>query len=287
MKIRILTDSACDLAAEDLDKYGIDVMPLYILEGEKTLRDGIDITPEILYENMKKGVYYKTSQIPYNDFFSRFSAIAEAGDACLCLPFSSGLSGTYQTAVLACRDVLEKYPDARIEVIDTKAVTVGLGLIVERVGKAAIEGASFDELKTIAEFYSTHMHGVFTVGDLEYLYRGGRLNKGTAVIGNMLKLKPLLIVDENGELKQLEIERGEKKLLKRMLEYIDKTGKDLDKQVIAVTHAADPELADKFISLASKHYRTDNFRVLPLAAIIGTHTGPGTLGVFYFDAQMA
>ena len=149
-----------------------ELMPLYVIEGEKTYLVGIEITPGMLYSKMRRGVHYKTSQIPYADFVKRFTELAEASMPFMYLSFSSGLSGTYQAAMLAKRDVLEKYPDADIEVLDTKAVTGGLGLIVREVAEAAQNGASMEELVKLSGYYAAHIRHVFTVTDLEYLYRG-------------------------------------------------------------------------------------------------------------------
>lgn len=284
MNVRVITDSACDMLAETREAGAVEVLPLYVLQGEKTFRDGIDITPQTLYTNMRRGIIYKTAQVTYNDFLTCFTKYAEAGEPFICLPFSSGLSGTYQAATLALKDLKEKYPDAPMAVIDTKAVTGGLGLIVEKVAAEAAQGASLDRLVTLAEFYSAHIRHVFTVMDLEYLYRGGRLNKGTALIGNMLKLKPLLDVDEKGELRQLEIIRGEKKLIKHMIEYIEKNSDRLAEQTIAITHADNVELMKHFVETAGRRWHTDRFNIMPLAPIIGTHSGPGILAVFFFDA---
>ena len=284
MNVKIISDSACEMLQEDIERLGIEIMPLYVSEGDKTYRDGIDITSDVLYANMRQGVQYKTSQIPYADFFNKFTEMAKAGQPVLCLSFSSGLSGTYQAAMLAKRDVLDEYPDAEIEVLDTKAVTAGLGLIAEKIAQAAQEGIPMNELVKLAEFYISHIRHVFTVTDLEYLYRGGRLNKGTAVVGNMLKIKPLLDVDEKGELRQIDKARGEKKLLKKMIEYLEVHGTAMDQQTIAVTHADNPELAEEFIQMAGKHFNTTNFKLTTLVPVIGTHSGPGTLAVFFFDA---
>lgn len=284
MNVKIISDSACEMLQEDIERLGIEIMPLYVSEGDKTYRDGIDITSDVLYANMRQGVQYKTSQIPYADFFNKFTEMAKAGQPVLCLSFSSGLSGTYQAAMLAKCDVLDEYPDAEIEVLDTKAVTAGLGLIAEKIAQAAQEGMPMNELVKLAEFYISHIRHVFTVTDLEYLYRGGRLNKGTAVVGNMLKIKPLLDVDEKGELRQIDKARGEKKLLKKMIEYLEVHGTAMDQQTIAVTHADNPELAEEFIQMAGKHFNTTNFKLTTLVPVIGTHSGPGTLAVFFFDA---
>ncbi|MEG0309707.1 MAG: DegV family protein [Eubacterium sp.] len=283
MNVKILTDSACDMLTEDIERYNVEKLPLYVIQDKNTYKDGMDITPDVVYQKMRRGVHYKTSQIPYSDFLEHFTELAKVKKPCLCLCFSSGLSGTYQAAMLAMRDTLEKFPEAQIKVVDTKAVTGGLGLIVTKVAKAAYEGAALTELLKLARYYSDHICHVFTVTDLEYLYRGGRLNKGTAIVGNMLKIKPLLDVDDNGELRQIDKARGEKKLLKKMIEYLEEKCAHPDKQTIFITHADNEALVETFIKLAGRHLKTDNFEVMPLAPIIGTHSGPGTLAVFFFD----
>ncbi|HEY5557634.1 DegV family protein [Acetobacterium sp.] len=283
MTIKIITDSACDIIEVDQRSYNIEIMPVYVTQDEKNYRDGIDITSELVYENMRKGVRYKTSQIPYGDFFKRFEELILEKQAFIYLGFSSGLSGTYQAAALAERDLKEKYPEAIFKVIDTKAVCYGLGLMVYGVARAANNNENMDELIKRIDYYIKHVKHVFTVTDLQYLYRGGRLNKGTAIIGNMLHINPLLEVDKVGELHQIDKIRGEKKLLKKMVGYLEEYGDRMDIQTIGISHADNPELAAGFVKIASKRFNTDNFKIVTMGATIGTHSGPGTLAVFFFD----
>lgn len=283
MNIKIITDSACDILETDRREYNIEKMPVYVTEDEKTYRDGIDITPELVYANMRKGVRYKTSQIPYGDFLMRFEELILEEQTFIYLAFSSGLSGTYQAAALAERDLKEKYPDAVFKVIDTKAVSYGLGHMVYAVAKAANRGDTMDELMKRIDYYIKHIKHVFTVTDLQYLYRGGRLNKGTAIIGNMLHINPLLEVDKAGELHQIDKIRGEKKLLKKMVDYLEEHGDRMDVQTIGISHADNPDLVAGFVKHASKRFNTDNFKIVTIGATIGTHSGPGTLAVFFFD----
>lgn len=283
MTIKIITDSACDIIEADQQSYNIEIMPVYVTQDEKNYRDGIDITSELVYENMRKGVRYKTSQIPYGDFLQRFEELILEKQAFIYLGFSSGLSGTYQAATLAERDLKEKYPEAIFEVIDTKAVCYGLGLMVYGVARAANNNETMDELIRRIDYYIKHVKHVFTVTDLQYLYRGGRLNKGTAIIGNMLHINPLLEVDKAGELHQIDKIRGEKKLLKKMVGYLEEYGDRMDIQTIGISHADNPELAAGFVKIASKRFNTDNFKIVTMGATIGTHSGPGTLAVFFFD----
>jgi DegV family protein with EDD domain len=283
MRIKIITDSACDILKTDQQKYDIEIMPVYVVENETTYRDGIDISSEVVCDNMRKGVRYKTSQIPYGDFYKRFEELISEAQPFIYLAFSSGLSGTYQAAALAERDLSEKYPEAIFKVVDTKAVCYGLGHIVYGAAQAAAEGASMAELIKRINYYSDHVKHVFTVTDLQYLYRGGRLNKGTAIIGNMLNINPLLEVSKTGELQQIDKVRGEKKLIKKMVDYLEANGNQINRQTIGISHADNLELVELFVKMAGKRFDTDRFKIVPLGSTVLTHSGPGTLAVFFFD----
>lgn len=283
MTIKIITDSACDILEKDRQKYDIEIMPVYVVADETTFRDGIDISSELVCENMQKGVSYKTSQIPYGDFYKRFEELIIAKQPFIYLAFSSGLSGTYQAAVLAERDLKEKYPEAQFSVVDTKAVCYGLGHIAYRAARAAAGNAGMDALMKRINEDIDHIKHVFTVTDLQYLYRGGRLNKGSAIIGNMLNINPLLEVNKLGELQQIDKVRGEKKLAKKMVDYLAENGDQLDQQTIGISHADNPELVDMFVKLAGKRFNTDRFNIVALGPTVLTHSGPGTMAVFFFD----
>jgi len=283
MRIKIITDSACDIMETDQQKFDIEIIPIYVVEDQKTYRDGIDISSEVVCDNMRKGVRYKTSQIPYGDFYQRFEELISEKQPFIYLAFSSGLSGTYQAAALAERDLKEKYPEAIFKVVDTKAVCYGLGHIVYGAARAAAEGTGIDELIKRIDYYSDHIKHVFTVTDLQYLYRGGRLNKGTAIIGNMLNINPLLEVGKTGELQQLDKVRGEKKLVKKMLDYLEENGDQLEQQTIGISHADNPELVELLVKMATRRFNTDRFKIVALGSTVLTHSGPGTVAVFFFD----
>lgn len=267
----------------DQQKFDIEIIPIYVVEDQKTYRDGIDISSEVVCDNMRKGVRYKTSQIPYGDFYQRFEELISEKQPFIYLAFSSGLSGTYQAAALAERDLKEKYPEAIFKVVDTKAVCYGLGHIVYGAARAAAEGTGIDELIKRIDYYSDHIKHVFTVTDLQYLYRGGRLNKGTAIIGNMLNINPLLEVGKTGELQQLDKVRGEKKLVKKMLDYLEENGDQLEQQTIGISHADNPELVELLVKMATRRFNTDRFKIVALGSTVLTHSGPGTVAVFFFD----
>ncbi|AWW26431.1 DegV family protein [Acetobacterium sp. KB-1] len=283
MTIKIITDSACDIEKTDQQEFNIEIMPVYVVENEKTYRDGIDISSEEVCENMRQGTRYKTSQIPYGDFYKRFEDLILENKPFIYLAFSSGLSGTYQAAALAKRDLREKYPDAVFEVVDTKAVCYGLGHIVYGAARVAAAGCDMETLIKQISYHIDHVKHVFTVTDLQYLYRGGRLNKGTAIIGNMLHINPLLDVNKSGELQQIDKVRGEKKLVKKMVDYLETNGDQLEKQVIGISHADNPELVELFVKMAGKRLNIKRFKIVPLGPTVLTHSGPGTLAVFFFD----
>ncbi|MCH4072980.1 DegV family protein [Pseudoramibacter sp.] len=283
MHIQIITDSACDLPKERLEALEVKVLPLYVTCGEQIYRDGIDIQPEEIYANMKKGVVYKTSQIPYQDYYDCFKTYAEAGKPALLLSFSSGLSGTYQTACLACKDIREDYPEADIQVVDTKAVTGGLGMIVNVVAEQAQRGMSMQDLIQLTKHCSAHIHHIFTVTNLEYVCRGGRLNRPSALIGNALKIHPFMIVDREGKLEITDKCRGEKRLVKKFVDYIAAHSYDISNQKIYFVDAYQDHLVEAIQNQLTARYGNTNFSRKLLAPVIGTHIGPGSMTVFFFD----
>src|SRR5690554_6720683 len=176
--------------------------------------DGVTIDPLVLFENMRKGAIYKTAQVSIHTFKELFLEYAKKGEQCIYIAFSSGLSGTYQAAIMAQSDVLEEYPEFDVTIIDTKAASFGCGLIVYYANRMIQAGKSKEEVVQAIHFFSEHMEHVFTVDNLEYLYRGGRVSRTAAFVGGLLNIKPILDV-EDGKLIPIEKIRGRKKVLKR------------------------------------------------------------------------
>lgn len=283
MAIKLMTDSACDLSREWLKEANVSVLPIYITINGQEYRDGEDITPEEIYQGMRNGNVYKTAQIPVNDFERAFEEAAAQGMDVLHLSFSSGLSGTYSAGVLAAGMVKEKYPTVRIEVVDTKAAVNGLGLIVKDTVEALKDGKDMDQVLALLEDRTARIEHIFTVADLEYLFRGGRLSKGAAIVGNMLNIQPILRVDEEGKLQQVEKVRGRKKLFGRILDLMEQKADDLDAQVIGISHCDDSEEANRLVEAIREKFGSKEFIVSLMGAAIGAHTGPGTLCVFFYN----
>ena len=207
MTIKILADSACDLTEKYYNELDIEMVPLTVHLNDEEYRDGIDISPKTVYDAMREGATTKTSQVTLQAFKTIFTSYLEKDQPLIYLAFSSELSGTHQTAKMVEQEIKEENPDAPIHIIDTKCASIGYGLVVLRAAEHAKSGATVEEILELATYHANHMEHIFTVDDLEYLYRGGRVSKTAAFVGSLLKIKPILHVDD-GKLIPIEKIRG-------------------------------------------------------------------------------
>ncbi|NFF60816.1 DegV family protein [Clostridium botulinum] len=283
MAIKIITDSGCDLPKDILKKYDIELLPLYVYLENQEFLDGETIAPKEVYDGMREGKVYTTAQVPPNKFYDAFKKCAENNDTCIYIGFSSGLTGTYQSSVIAKEDILDEYPNLDIHVIDTKAASIGLGLIVYKAAIMISEGRSKEEILKAIEFNSKHMEGIFTVDNLEYLFRGGRVSKTSAMLGGLLNIKPILDI-ENGKLIPIEKIRGRKKVIKRIFELMEEHGEKLENQIIGISHGDDIKSAEDFKLILEEQFGCKNFLINTIGGVIGSHVGPGTLAVFFLNA---
>jgi len=282
MKVKILTDSASDLTEEIIREYDIDVLPMTIIKDDREYRDKIDISPKVIYDGMRNKEVFKTAQVTPIAFEEKFEEYAKQGIPVVYVGFSSELSATYQSSVIARDNVLIKYPDAKIEVVDTLAASGGFGLIVLEAAKFAKSGKDVGEILDRVELAKKSIDHIFTVDDIEYLYRGGRVSRTSAVLGGMLNIKPILEVKE-GKLVPLEKIRGKNKVFTRMVELMEERSidKDFTDATICITHGDDLEGAIKLKELIEERYNAKNFIINMIGATIGAHSGPGTLALFY------
>ncbi|MCR1898514.1 DegV family protein [Irregularibacter muris] len=285
MAVQIITDSAADLPKELIQEYSIDVMPLRVYLGEKEYIDGETIQPLEVFQNMREGTQYKTAQVPLQVFEDIFSKYAEKGQSCIYIAFSSELSGTYQSSVMAKQQVLEEYPDFDIEVIDTKAASMGFGLIVKYAAQMAQKGKTKEEIVEAIHFFSNHMEHIFTVDNLEYLYRGGRVSRTAAFVGGILNIKPVLHV-EDGKLIPLEKIRGRKKVIKRMVDIMEERGVDYSNQTIGISHGDDMEAVEALMDQIKERLGCKEFIITLVGSTIGSHSGPGTLALFFLNKEI-
>ncbi len=275
MAIRLLTDSGSDLPKEIRDTYHIQVLDLKVYVDDQEVT-GID--PVELMREMKAGKMAKTAQIPLKELQDAFIEAAEAGDEVLYIAFSSVLSGTYQTAILAKR-LVEEEMEASITVFDSKAASMGHGLIVLKAAQRLNEGATLEEVMGTLESYAPTVEHLFTVDTLTYLVRGGRVSRAKGMVADIMNIKPLLDVRE-GALNPFDKVRGKKRLFSRMVEIMEERSGGLSGSRIGITYTDNPEDVDRIVSLL-KEKGVGEIIQGHIGPAIGAHTGPGTLAIFY------
>lgn len=282
MSIKIITDSGCDLPQNLIEKYDIDLVPIFILKGEKEYRDKIDIMPETVLENMEEGVAYKTSQATPEVFIKKFTKYIKENKTIIYLALSSELSGTYESSVIAKQALESDYPKADIKLIDTRSASGGQGFLVLEVAKMVKNNISKDLILEKTNKLIENIEHIFTIDDIEYLYRGGRISRAENIIGGLLGIKPILCV-KDGKLEPLEKVRGKNKLLKSMIDIIkDKKGStNISKQTIIITHGNNLDSAKQLKEMIKDNFEVENILINTIGAVIGAHAGPGTLAVFF------
>ncbi|GEL76911.1 DegV family protein [Tenuibacillus multivorans] len=282
MNVQIVIDSASDLPKSILEDYQLESVPLIVHLDDQDYLDGETIEPKMVYDAMREGKSPKTAQATPESFYNVFKKHAEQGKAIIYLAFSSELSGTYQSAVIAKDQVLEELPEADIYCIDTRAASLGCGLIAYHAAQLAQDNADVQDILDLANHYVNNMEHIFTVDDLEYLQRGGRVSKAQAFVGSLLKIKPLLHVDD-GKLVPLEKIRGSKKVLRRMVDVMKERGEDFQNQTIAITHGDDEENASKLKNLIQEELSPKDVIIHTIGSAIGAHAGPGTIALFFLN----
>ncbi|GAA0447508.1 MAG: DegV family protein [Bacillota bacterium] len=282
MTIKILADSACDLSMTYYNEFDIEMVSLTVHLDDNDYEDGKTINPKTVYHAMREGKSPKTSQVSPQTFKDIFTAYAESNQPLVYLAFSSELSGTYQTAKMMEQEVKEIHPEAPIHVIDTKCASLGYGLVVLHTAKLAKQGATLEEIISAARTYAVNMEHIFTVDNLEYLYRGGRVSRTAAFVGTLLKIKPILHV-EDGKLIPLEKIRGSKKLFQRMLDLMEERGKDFTDQTIGISHGDDLERAKQLAAMIKEKFPVKDVVIEMVGSAIGSHSGPGTIALFFLN----
>lgn len=279
--IRIYADSACDLDHTVLEEYGIKLFYITVTVNGRTYRDRLDVSPGEFYKMLERpGVVPTTAQVPPVEFQAEFEkVINESDDEIIYIAFSSGLSGTYQSACLA-RDTVNPQ---RITVIDSLSASVGYGLTVLRAARAVKAGKNKAEIIAEIEDNIKRIQHIFMVGSFEMLKRGGRVNAASAAIGNLLNIK-LILHFVNGQIIPLEKIHGQKKARKRILEIMEERGFDLKNQIIGINHSNDPEGAKEMKALIEGKFGCEQFVISEIGAAIGSHVGAGTYSVFFLNA---
>lgn len=279
MTFKLLTDSTADLDEIWATAHDVEILGLTIqLDGEIYETVGPNrLTSEKLLESMKNGGKPTTSQVNVGQFEESFRRHAQNGDAVLYLAFSSVLSGTYQSSMIARDLVLEEFPDATIEIVDTLAAAGGEGYLSVLAAAARDEGKTLEETKAMIIDILPRLRTYFLVDDLYHLMRGGRLSKTSAIMGSLANIKPLLWLDATGKLVPLAKIRGRKKALN---EVVSQATKSIAHRTAVVAYANGLEGAESLKESLLEHDMIDEVLIMPLGPVISAHVGPGTLAVF-------
>ena len=283
MSFRLVTDSTADLNEDWAKEHGVDILGLTVeLEGQVYETVGPDrLESSYLLERMKKGAQPLTSQINVGQFQEYFNSQVEAGQAVLYIGFSSVLSGTFQSAVIARDLVLESHPDAQIELIDTRAAAAGEGFLVLKAQELRAAGQSLEETSRLIQDLAPRLRTYFLVNDLYHLVRGGRLSKTSALVGSLVNIKPLLWIDADGNLAPLAKLRGKKKAKKEMLLQATR---DVAEPRAILSYSNDKKAAEKMRKKLLESGCFEEVLLYPLGPVISAHIGPNSL-VLYVIGQ--
>lgn len=285
MALRIITDSASDVPKWLIDKYNLHVIPTPVVIEGKDYFDGQTIMPEEFYSILKSGVDVKTYHINAYMFRENFEQYAKNKDQVIYICFSTGIAGTFNAANIAKTELLETYPDFDLTILDSKCASLGFGLVVEKALIMAEKGADKETIINAIEFYCDHMEHIFTVETLEYLYKGGRLSRTSAIAGGLLDIKPIIEINDLGALVAIEKVRGRQKSLKRLVEIVGERGANLKNQTIGLVHGDDPKTIEAIKEMLIEKYGCTKFMESLVGCAIGAHTGPGIIGIIFLDEE--
>lgn len=283
--IKLIVDSICDLPEEIFEKYDVEVLPLRVLINNKEYLDRENITIDEVYAEMRKGVLPRTSQVSPGNIYEIFDKNCEEGNDFIYLAFSSVLSGTCNLAKKIAEEFKEKYPERNIEVVDTKAGAIGIGVIAMQVLKLIESGVGFE--KIIEDTYEMvgSIEHLFILEDLNWLMKGGRINKVQATLGTMLDLKPMLQVN-NGYLEVIKKVRGKKKSINMLLDLVEERMNGFKDQIIGIGHADDEDIAKEVVKAIKERFGEDAKCVITkIGCVLGAHLGIGGVGVIFFNKK--
>lgn len=276
----ITVNSTVDLPKEWLEERHVPVVPLkYTIDGE-TYTDMEGLSAKEFFAKLREGKMSVTSQVNPEEAAELLEPYVKDGKDVLHLGFSSGLSGTLNSMRIAGQMLEEKYPEAKVIVIDTLCACLGEGLLLYKALQQKAMGKTIDETAQWVEENKLHICHNVTVDDLNHLHRGGRVSKTTAVLGTLVQIKPIIHMDDNGKLQVIGKERGRKKSLNKIVDMAVEQSKGWDNDIIMITHGDCIEDAEYVAKLVREKMGIDNILINNIGTVIGSHTGPGVVAVF-------
>ncbi|NDI33458.1 DegV family protein [Chengkuizengella sediminis] len=278
-KIRFVTDSTSDIPLEIREKYNIEMVPLKVHFGQEVFLDAITIQSNEFYEKLAGSeVLPTTSQPSPVDFLKVYKKIYEEDPNCtiISIHLSSAMSGTYQSAVLA-KSLLDEESDLRI--VDARSASYGIGVLMIEAVKAYENGKNAKEILEVVAKLRQDMRVYFLVDTLEYLQKGGRIGKAASVVGSLLNIKPILSIDDEGEITSIDKVRGKKKAINRIVDLLREDFSNTEDVDMIMIHSNDVSSAEDFSQLLKEQFQVHNVKFTSLSPVVGTHVGPGTLAV--------
>ncbi len=282
----IIGDSCADLREDFFTENGIERVAFsYILNDEVYADNGRDNETLEFYNRLENGETGQTSQVNVQTFIDLFNKLLPQKRPIIYICFSSALSATYQSACSAKEEIMADNPEADITIVDTKAASLGEGLVLYETVQMQKAGKSKEEILSWLEENLLRCHHLFTVEELGYLHRGGRLSGAAAFLGDMLNIQPLMLVDIKGRLMAYRKERGRKKVLKAMLAEMEERAIDIENQVIAIGHGNCLEDAEALKAMLFKNYNIKEVIIGHVGPVIGMHVGPSVLAFFFWGKE--
>lgn len=285
MSYQIITDSCCDFTAQKYQELNLVALPLTVTYRGVSFPDRNDDSLQEMYDGFRAGEAASTSAANPESWKQAFTASLEQGLDVLALAFSSGLSTTYQSAVIAAEELKEEYPERTILVVDTLAASLGQGLLAWYACKKRDEGMSIQELAQWVEDHKQNICHWFTVDDLMYLKRGGRISSATALLGTMLSVKPVLHVDNEGHLVNVSKSRGRKAAIQALAQKLGELGAGYDNSTVFISHGDCLEEAQGLAKILKEKYGVKEVYINYIGAVIGSHAGPGTIALFFMGSH--
>ena len=282
---KIITDSGCDLSAEMLQELQVNTVSLSVLFQGESRPDSVDAGVQEFYNGLRAGEVATTSAVNPDGWAAVMEPVLRAGQDALALTFSSGLSTTYQSAVIAANELMEQYPQRNIYVVDTLCASLGQGLLVWYACKKRDEGMEFDALADWVEDNKLNLCHWFTVDDLMFLKRGGRISAATALVGTMLQIKPVLHVDDEGHLINVAKARGRKASIDALAKKLGETGLPGANDTVFISHGDCIEDVKILEATLKEKYGVKHVFTYYVGAVIGSHSGPGTIALFFMGSK--
>ena len=286
MNYRIITDSCCDFTPEQYAQYDLSYIPMTIMYKGEPHDDYLDEQSiKMVYDGLRHGETATTAAVNPDGWAKVMEPALKAGQDVLVMTFTSGMSTTYQSAVIAAGDLREQYPHRKIIVIDTLCAAHGQALLVWYACRKRDEGMDLDSLAAWLEETKLHLCHWVTVDDLDHLKRGGRISATTAMVGGLLNIKPIIHVDNEGKLVSVGKARGRKKALETLANKLGELGEGFDNETVFISHGDNQEDAQALAQMVKERYGVKNVLIGYIGAVIGSHAGPGTIAFFFLGKE--